>query len=219
MKGFKAILLIAVFLFSFNVFASTTNYGEGVIQKVKHGGINTLTGWLEVPFQVVKGYNNGIGDDHKFKLVGGFCSIFRGIAYGIGRTTSGIVSLATFLLPNPKSNQGVGIPLDAEYVWEKGTQYSIFKDGIKPVGKKALRGLIDTAAAIADFPGQIIKGFNEAKPVIGFGKAIVFPMGRIIYGAYSLATFAFPNPVDNYGYPIEEKYPWDALAGDCNNQL
>ena len=129
----------------------------------------------------------------------------------MGRTAAGAFELSTFVLPNPKSNEGVGIPLDSEYVWEEGDQYSIGMDGTAPIGRKAIRGLANTLLGILDGPGQLIKGVKNDKPWVGMGNAILYPVSRILSGAYDLTTVFLPNAVDGYGYPLEEKNPWDAF--------
>ena len=129
-----------------------------------------------------------------------------------GRTTTGVLQLATFALPNPKNNREVGIPLDSQYVWEEGHQYSLVKDGLNPVGEKAVRGLSNTFLGAVDMPAQLIKGFNQDKPFVGIANSILFPVSRIINGAFDLTTLFLPDSNEEYGYPLEEKYPWDAFS-------
>ncbi|MCM8831643.1 MAG: hypothetical protein NC918_05600 [Candidatus Omnitrophica bacterium] len=201
--------LVLIFLFLTSVYAQST-YLEKSVEKAKQGLVNFFTGWLEVPYQVSKGYNKGFGDSQN-KLLGGFFGIFRGLIHGLGRTSSGIYQFVTFPLPNPKNNEGVGIPLDSEYVWEEGTQYSIVNQGLEPVGKKAYRGIINTFGALLEAPSQLNKGFSQDRPFVGLGKAIVYPLGRVTSGIYDLVTVALPNNVNGYGYAFEERRPWDGL--------
>jgi hypothetical protein len=105
----------------------------------------------------------------------------------------------------------VGIPLDSQNVWEEGNQYSIANEGVAPIGRKALRGAVNTMFGIVDMPAQIGKGFSEDKPFTGLFKAIVFPVARIASGVYDLGTVFLPNDAQGYGYPLEEKNPWDAF--------
>jgi len=204
------VLLVAMAIF-LSVPAYAANYVEKAVEKGKQGITNLFTGWLEVPYQAVKGFKNGFGEKEKNKLLGGFLGIFRGIVYGLGRTTCGVYETVTFPLPNPKDNEGVGVPLDSRYVWEDGTRYSILNQGVMPMGKKAKRGLINAGLGILEVPGQINKGFTEDHPFKGLGKAVVFPLARIASGVYEVATFLLPNDTETYGYGLEEKYPWDAL--------
>ncbi|MDP2924359.1 MAG: hypothetical protein Q8O30_11695 [Candidatus Omnitrophota bacterium] len=209
MKKVLIFLVAAVILFSTPV--SAANYAERAVEKAKQGFTNLVTGWLEVPYQTVKGFKSGFGEKEKNKLLGGFVGIFRGCIHGAGRTASGVYEVATFALPNPKDNEGVGVPLDSRYVWEDGKHYSVLNQGLKPIGKKALRGTINAGLGILDMPAQMNKGFGEGHPFKGLGKAIVFPIARVASGVYDVVTFLLPNDTENYGYPLEEKYPWDAF--------
>ncbi|MFH1875337.1 MAG: hypothetical protein ABH865_00410 [Candidatus Omnitrophota bacterium] len=202
-------MLICMFgLMSSRAYAS---YIGASAEKAKQGIVNVFTGWLEVPYQVSKGWKSGFGEDENNKLLGGFLGVFRGLIHATGRTATGIYQVATFPLPNPKNNEGIGIPLDANQAWEEGTQYSLVNNGIQPIGKKAFRGFINTFFAIFEVPGQVAKGFEEDRPFIGLGKAVVFPIGRFSSGVYDLVTVLLPNSVEEYGYALEEKQPWDAI--------
>ncbi len=210
MRKLSVLLILSCLVFSFSAYAEDS-YVIKSVDKAKQGFTNILTGWLEVPYQVVKGYKGGWGEKEKNKALGGFFGIFRGIFHSVGRTASGVYEVATFPLPNPKNNEGIGIPLDSKNVWEEGTQYSILNNGSQPIGRKLQNGVINAVFGIFDFPGQIGKGFSQDKPVKGIAKAIVFPLGRIAFGVYETVTFFLPGDVDNYGYPLSEKYPWDSF--------
>ena len=77
------------------------------------------------------------------------------------------MELFGFWSANPADNDGVGVPLDAQYAWEEGVQYDLFdpslKEGVKPMGRKLLRGLGNTFLGIAELPGQILKGKREGR--------------------------------------------------------
>ena len=220
MKKSFSIFLVSLLLVSFSVYAQAPNYMESSIEKAKQGVTNVLTGWMEVPAQVWKGYKGGMRDDGSLKILGGFFGVFRGMIHAAGRTTSGALQLATFILPNPKDNQGVGVPLDSQYAWEKGEQYSIGQDGTSPIGNKAIRGLYNAGLGILDAPGQFIKGIKQDKPWVGVANSILFPASRIITGVFDLGTVFLPNSPEGFGYPLEEKYPWDALIDrSYNNEL
>jgi len=215
MKKFLTLLILSFSLISLPGFAADRCYVKDSARKAKEGAINIFTGWLEVPYQTAKGYKAGWGEEKKNKLIGGIFGLFRGFMHSIGRTADGAYQLATFPLANPKNNDGIGMPLDSKYVWEEGTHYSLLKDGLrdglKPMGRKIVRGTINACFGILDMPGQISKGFGEDKPFKGLAKAIVFPVGRITSGIYEVVTFPLPNEIAQYGYPFEEKQPWDAL--------
>jgi len=218
----SAVIIVSLMLLfvSFSSYAAEApHYFNSSVEKAKQGITNILTGWLELPFQVYKGYKNGLRDG-ELKLLGGFFGIFRGAAHGLGRTAAGAYQLTTFALPNPKDNDGVGVPLDSQYVWEEGEQYSIGMDGTAPIGRKAVRGLSNTFFGIFDMPGQFIKGVENDKPWVGIGNSILYPISRIISGAYDLTTMFLPNSPEGYGYPLEEKHPWDAFPeGEYYNEL
>lgn len=205
-------LLICSLLLSFSLYAQTPNYAVACANKTKQGVANILTSWLEVPCQIAKGFNHGFGGEGKSQIIGGFFGFFRGIIHGVGRLGCGCIQLATFFLPNPQNNDGVGIPLDSQFAWEEGTQYSIVNQGIEPVGRKAFRGIINTLFWPLEFPGQLVKGFRQDKPFKGIAKALTFPFARLGYGIYDLTTVVLPNETEGYGYPLNEKLPWDAFV-------
>ncbi|MFA6218034.1 MAG: exosortase system-associated protein, TIGR04073 family [Candidatus Omnitrophota bacterium] len=214
MKKVSVFLVLFCFLFSLPVFAQESNYLASAAVKAKHGVINTLTGWLELPFQIMKGFESGIGEQGNNKLLGGVAGILRGVFHGIGRTASGILELTTCVLPNPSDNEGIGIPLDSEYAWEKGSPYSIHKQGVVPVGEKLVRGVVNTIAGIVEMPGQLNKATQEntALAIIkGIGKAVIYPVSRIISGVFDLITFPLPNDSKQHGPAFDEEQPWDAL--------
>jgi putative exosortase-associated protein (TIGR04073 family) len=210
MKRVSVIVFILCLVISFSAYGEN-KYVSSSVDKAKQGFTNLITGWLELPFQVVKGYKGGWGKEKKNKLLGGTFGIFRGVVHGVGRTASGAYELVTFALPNPKTNEGVGIPLDSKNVWEDGTQYSLLDNGVDPIGKKLKRGVINAAFGIFDLPAQIGKGFSEDRPIKGLGKAVIFPLGRITSGVYDVVTFFLPNDTQSYGYPLSENYPWDGF--------
>lgn len=214
-KAFLTISIVSFSVFSFlPSFAMEQSYFAASGEKATHGFINTLTGWLEVPLQAAKGYKNGFPQEGKNKAVGGIVGLLRGIVHAVGRTTSGILQLATFMLPNHQDNEGIGIPLDAQYAWQEGRQYCVFKDGINPVGEKAVRGLADAFGGILEAPAQLSKSSCRNKfmdGIIRIGKAITYPIARILSGTYDLVTVLLPNDTETYGYSFDEKRPWTPL--------
>jgi len=211
MKNGISLLVVAVLLCSIPAYAQAPGYIEGAFEKAKHGITNTITGWLELPIQIGKGWENGVGEDGDNKLLGALGGILRGLQHGLGRTLQGMVQLATFPLPNPATNEGVGVPLDAEFAFEQGEQYSILQDGIEPIGEKAFRGATNLLLGVLDGPAQLTKGFRTERPFLGMLKSLVYPVTRIVYGVYELGTAALPNDTETYGYPLEETYPWSAF--------
>lgn len=196
---------------------------EGIAQGMAHravrGAINLFTGIVEVPVQTYKGYDKGLSiikNKPTSKVVGTVLGFFRGFGHFAGRTISGGTELFGFWAASPESNEGVGIPFDAEYAWQWGEQYSIFKptlkEGVKPYGRKLVHGFANGLTGIAELPGQTIKGHREGNVVKGLGKGVWFWWSRTIYGMGNIYGCLTPNPVDNPGYHWTGKYPWSDLS-------
>ena len=121
-----------------------------------------------------------------------------------------------FWTANPENNEGVGLPLDAQYAWEEGEQYSIFKptlgEGLMPIPKKLGRGLANSLFGIAELPGQVFKGDAKGNVIFRLGRGIWFWLSREVYGFGGVAICLVPNPKDNPGYPFDGKWAWSALA-------
>ncbi len=210
MRRVSVIVFLLCLVLYFSAYGEE-KYVKSSVEKAKQGFTNLITGWLELPYQVVKGYNHGFRQKGKNKILGGTFGILRGVVYGIGRTADGAYEVVTFALPNPRNNEGVGIPLDSRNVWEDGSRYSVTNSGLGPVGRKVKRGAINAAFGIFELPAQIGKGFSEDKPVKGLAKGIIFPLGRISSGVYDVVTFFLPNDSEGFGYPLSEKHPWDGF--------
>ena len=157
--------------------------------KAVRGVVNGVTGIVELPVQTYKGFKNGVGfikNKPASTAVGTILGFFRGGGHAIGRTGWGFMELVGFWTANAKDNDGVGIPLDAEYAWEWGEQYSIFKpslkEGVKPYGRKLVRGLADGILGIVEIPGQTVKGANEGNAVRGLGRGVWYCFSRMLYG-------------------------------------
>ncbi len=199
---------------------------NGMGKKLVRGFVDTFTGIVEWPVQTYKGWNNGIKfikNETGSKITGGVVGfLFTGPSHTLGRTGSGLRDLFGFWTANPKDNDGVGTPLDAEYSWEEGTKYDCFEpnlgDGLlKPWGRKIVRGVGNGIGAILELPGQIVKGCKEDKVGTGIVKGIWYPFSRGAYGIGEAFTFFLPNHKDNLGHAFEEKWPWDALVGNSGN--
>ena len=213
-------LALALLLAAPSSYAATTNIPSGIAQKAIRGAINLVTGIVEVPMQTYKGYKKGfkfIKNTAGSKTVGTILGLFRGFGHAGGRMSWGALELFGFWAANPADNQGVGVPLDAQYAWQMGEQYSIFqpslKEGVKPIGRKFLHGVANGFAGIAEVPCQIKTGISEGHPLIGVGKGFWFWLSRENYGFTNIYTSLVPNPVDNPGYPFNGKWPWSALLG------
>lgn len=210
-------LMVLSLSFSSNVCAGEISDGMG--ERAVRGIRNLFTGILEVPFQIGKGYKNGVSfieNEAGSKTVGTVLGFFRGFSHAFGRMSSGGIELFAFWAVSPESNDGVGIPLDAEYAWEEGTQYSLFEpslgEGVKPIGRKLGRGIGNGLLGILEVPGQIVKGADDGNVVKGVGKGVWYWFSRTAYGFNNIMTALVPNPEDNLGVHFEEEWPWEALT-------
>jgi putative exosortase-associated protein (TIGR04073 family) len=197
--------------------AETEKFIGGMGSKFVRGVINTFTGWIEFPAQIVKGFSRGFGGDPDNKLAGVFVGIFDGVWQAVGRTMWGFRDMAGFWAADPANNDGIGIPLDAEYAWEDGTPYDPWKPDfaegtIAPMGNKLLRGAGDALFGFVEIPGQIAKGIKLRAPDVGIGKGLWYWFSRELDGIYDVVTFFVPNPKDNKGLAFDEKWAWTALS-------
>ncbi len=197
--------------------ATTEDYLEAAGAKLWRGVVNTFTGWVELPAQTCKGYRNGFMGDENNKVCGVVAGLLKGVYHTVGRTMSGVGELVGFWAADPESNDGVGIPLDAEYAWEEGTDYDMYDPNfadatLKPIGDKGLRGLGNTLFGIVEVPGQIVKGIKEGAPDAGIVKGLWYFLSREIGGIFDITTFLLPNPADTKGLAYDEKWPWSALG-------
>ncbi|MFH1753951.1 MAG: hypothetical protein ABH875_07185 [Candidatus Omnitrophota bacterium] len=214
-----SVVLAAVMVLSFAM-ATHAQAGEVIDAmgaKLVRGVVNTFTGWVEFPMQIKKGYEAGFMDNEDQKLVGGLVGIFDGIFHSMGRTANGLVDMFGFWAANPASNEGVGLPLDAEYAWEEGTAHNIFEPdlmegAINPIGKKLVRGLGNGFLGIAELPGQIMKGIDEGEPATGLVKGVWYWFSRSYDGFADIMTLLNTSPADNVGPAFGEEWPWDALS-------
>lgn len=218
MRKFAVVIVLLGLLASTTVNAANDKVIEGMAQKGVRGVINLFTGIVELPMQVYKGYNNGFGPIKNkacSKTVGTILGIFRGFGHAAGRTSWGGLELFGFWTANAPDNDGVGVPLDAQYAWEMGEQYSMFKpslaEGVKPIGRKLVRGLTDNFLGILELPGQVAKGAREKSLPKGVVKGVWFWFSRQAYGFAGIFTCLVPNPEDNPGYAFNGKWPWSAL--------
>ena len=211
-------LFIALILLLSATMAHAASDGlvEGMIQKLWRGVVNTLTGWVEFPVQIVKGYNDGFMGEEDNKILGVVGGIFDGIGHSAGRTLSGIGDIAGFWAADAESNEGVGIRLDGEYAWDAGEPQDLFEptfneSTVMPIGKKLVRGLTNGLLGFVELPGQIMKGVKEGAKDFGIVKGLWYWASREMAGLSDIATIIVPNPEETKGLAFEEEYPWDAL--------
>lgn len=222
MKKILIVLVVSMFFIQ-SGFASTGEVLDGMKQKAIRGAVNLVTGIVEFPVQIYKGYNNGfepIESSFWSKIAGTVLGIFRGCSHAAGRISWGGLELFGFWSASPIDNEGVGIPFDAEYAWEEGDQYSIFepnlKEGLMPIGRKLVRGIGNSVVAIAEVPCQTVEGGFQGSSLKGFGKGLWFWLSRQVYGFGEVVTCIVPNPQDNPGYLLNGQWPWSILNEDIN---
>jgi len=216
-----SLLLAFVLLFSSPVYAAPDSIGEGMANKAIRGAVNLVTGIVEVPMQIYKGYDNGfpmIENTAGSKTVGTILGFFRGFGHAFGRVSWGAVELFGFWTANRVDNEGIGVPFDAEYAWEIGEQHSYFKptlkEGLKPIPMKLGYGVSDGLLGILEVPGQIKLGLDDGNLPLGIGKGIWFWWSRTWYGFGSIYTCLVPNSPDNLGYEFNGDWAWSALTAE-----
>jgi len=205
------LVVLGIFLMTGNVYASSGAVAEGMGQKAVRGAVNMITGIVEVPMQIYKGYDKGfapIKNTAGSKTVGTILGFFRGFGHAAGRVTWGGVELLGFWTASRPDNKGIGIPFDAQYSWEMGEQYSLFKpslaEGLKPIPVKFLYGVSDALLGIIELPAQTIKGVEEGNALKGIGKGFWYWWSREWYGLGSIYTALVPNTPDNLGASLDD---------------
>lgn len=219
-KELITILLLAMFLtLAAAAYADSDVMLSNMGAKLKLGIANTFTGWMEIPVQAYKGSKQGYFGDERNKLAGALAGTLEGICAGTGRTISGISDIVGFWALDPASNDGVGIPLEAQKAWEQGEVYDLLNPSLEeatitPVAKKLGRGLINTVFGVAEIPGQIVKGVKERSIDLGIIKGLWNFLSREISGLSDLVTACLPTPKDVTGNTFDKDWPWTDL---CEN--
>ena len=217
-KRISVVLIAMLLLLSAGeAYAAARHVSDGMARKVSSGVVNTFTGWVEFPAQIIKGYNEGFMGKGDNKILGAVTGIFSGIGHAAGRTISGVIDLVTFWAANPEDNENIGIPLDGEYVWEEGKPYNLFEPSFSdatmiPIGNKFLRGAGNALFGFVELPGQILKGIGEGAPDLGIIKGLWFWYSREVNGLADIATLLLPSPRDQKGVAFDEEWPWGALV-------
>lgn len=223
-KMFLALLIILFMGITVNAYADAGNLFEGVTTKLGRGVVNTATGWIEIPSQIVKGHDQGFIDNNLLRPVGILQGVVSGVVHATGRTFSGIIDIATFWTADPSDldNEGIGLTLDAEHSWEQGDPKSIgdptlVEGAMKPIGRKLVRGMGDLLFGFVELPGQIVKGVGEGAFDAGIIKGVWYSVSREIDGICDIITFWMPVPGDNKALAYDEERPWTALHDAVSN--
>ncbi len=216
-RFFVVVLAIMVFLsFTASAHAQADDLLDGMRKKLERGVVNTLTAGVEFPNKIIKGFKYGVDGEGNNKLLGGFVGICDGFKHTLGRFASGVTDVAGFWAANPANNEGIGIPLDAEYAWEDGEAYNLFDPSfgeatLAPVQNKFMRGAGNLLLCFLEFPGQVIKGSKEDDFGGGIVKGVWYTLSRAWHGASEMVTPCLPWPKDQMGVAFDQRYPWDAF--------
>jgi len=207
------VIFLAPTLAGAEEFSANESVFDGMKSKLGRGLVNTFTGWLEFPYQIAKGFRNGFMGKEDNKLFGVALGGIKGLAYGVGRTASGLSDTLFFWAADPSDNIYVGIPLDAEYAWEEGVSYDMFKPDfteatIRPLVNKLFRGAGNTLFGFTEVPRQMGKGGAWD---MGISKGLWFWVSREISGIVDLATVACANPEYTAGTAFDEDMPWEVF--------
>jgi len=115
MKTMPKWLLILSVLFFFSPYVAMAHeYSTKIGEKLGNGVANIVTGFVEIPkTMIVTSRSDGIA----YGMTNGF---FVGLVHAVGRTLSGAIDVATFVVPTT--------PLvEADYIWQdfdKETTYT-----------------------------------------------------------------------------------------------
>jgi putative exosortase-associated protein (TIGR04073 family) len=213
---FIIVIIVASLALSKTAYTESESVLGDMTKKFKRGAINTFTGWLEFPIQIVKGYKEGFVYDNENKVRGLLGGVYDGITHSLGRTLSGIADMVTFWAANPQENINSGIPFDAEYAWEEGVPHNMFDPNftdaaLMPIVNKFLRGAGNTLFGFIEVPNQTKKGISRGTPTAGTLKGLWFWCSREISGVYDIATTLLPNPEYTVGVSFDEEWPWESF--------
>lgn len=105
---------VVVFVLALALSFTSVSFADNAFTKAKRGFANTLTGWMELPYEVKE------ETEEENWLAGMTLGLCKGTVNAVGRTLAGVYELATFPLPStigePKDYQPV---IDPAYVWDK----------------------------------------------------------------------------------------------------
>lgn len=103
-----SVLLVGLFAFPPLLPAAQTMDASNGFKKLTRGGINTVTGWVEIPKRIQETAETSGG------FAGFTWGLLRGLGYGFVRTSAGLYEVFTFPFPAPPDYEPVMQP---EYVF------------------------------------------------------------------------------------------------------
>ena len=202
------------------------SYATGMTEKASRGLVNLVTGVVELPVQIVKGYDDGVSfidAPAGSRSLGALGGLFRGVSHAVGRTAWGAFDLATFWALNPTDNKGLLLLQDANYVWEKGEKKTMMapclQDGCALIGRRFERGMNNAVGSFLEVPGQIRKHNRLGCAAPGLPKGIYYMVSRFCSGVGDLALLFVPGPETNLMVPFAEVWPWDAVEQNYYNNV
>jgi len=192
----------------------------GMAEKGTHGLVDIATGWMEVPMQIYKGYDEGIKQikaPAASRSVGTLVGAFRGAFHATGRTCWGVMQLAGFWTLNHTDNSHLLQLHDSEYAFEMGQKKRIrcpnVDAGLTRIGERFERGCLNLLGAPAEIPGQIRRSDGERCVYVGLPKGVWFMASRAMYGVGDIGLVAVPSPNADLGVAFDEVQAWDAVCG------
>lgn len=94
-KGWVAVVFVLL------MGAAQPGYASTPFTKLGRGVGNLLTGWLEIPVQIMR------TTESEGSFAGVVVGPIKGLVFGIGRTAVGALEMVTFILPNHASGPDV----------------------------------------------------------------------------------------------------------------
>lgn len=103
-------------MFAFATPSMADDYGSDVGAKLGRGVVNTATGWVEIPKNIVNESNESN------VAMGLTWGLVKGIFQTVGRTAVGVVELVTFFIPNEEI-------VHPTYAWDPMEQETTYGGG------------------------------------------------------------------------------------------
>ena len=205
--------------------ATEDNYFYGCVNKLTRGTVNILTGWVELPAQVYKGYRKGYDDGGAISVqnmpaasrsLGAAAGLFRGVGHACGRTVWGVVDFATFWTKDRLTNKNMLFLLDGDYAWSEGEPKYFFcptgSDGCNKLSYRIDRGFNDLVYSFGEVPCQTEVYWDRHQNgmvVVGALNGLWLFSSRFVNGATDLVFCLFPSPEDRLQIPYDANHAYD----------
>jgi putative exosortase-associated protein (TIGR04073 family) len=219
----KSWFAIALLGLAVTVSATEDNAFYGGVNKFTRGVVNVVTGWVEIPAQIYKGYQKGFETETMITLksspaasrsIGALNGFFRGIGHAAGRTVWGVAECATFWAKDPLDNRNMLFLVDGEYAWSKGEPKPFCcplpEDGLRKVGFRATRGLDDLFFGVSEIPCQTMVYWEKydslTMKVLGPFDGLWLGTSRMFNGAFELGLCLLPSPEERLQIPYDANH-------------